>query len=251
MDYKEQFIKEIKNLQPSKTDSTEWWDDIRNDIIAHVQNNDVDTWWDWIKGGMWSGPFGYNSLRLPPLQASPEWKSRWLPVLYDGLPSSVHLQGASSTAIGHAARLLRFEQITKSRIENYDFIFEYGAGYGSLARIITQLGFKGEYVIHDLPELMALQRMYLGERNIPVTYTDNHVIVPPRGKLSLIISLHAADESKMSKCTEFANCVRYYDAMFVTSGNNPKLWENATSLPVLTEPIPGPSGNYYIVSPKR
>lgn len=40
-------------------------------------------------------------------------------------------------------------------------IVEIGAGYGALCRLVHALGFRGRYVIYDLPEMAELQRRYL------------------------------------------------------------------------------------------
>jgi hypothetical protein len=42
-----------------------------------------------------------------------------------------------------------------------DVILEVGAGYGELCRLIHALGWKGKYIIHDLPSQERLQRWYL------------------------------------------------------------------------------------------
>jgi len=42
-----------------------------------------------------------------------------------------------------------------------EIILEVGAGYGELCRLIHALGWKGKYIIHDLPSQERLQRWYL------------------------------------------------------------------------------------------
>jgi hypothetical protein len=42
-----------------------------------------------------------------------------------------------------------------------DVILEVGAGYGELCRLIHALGWKGKYIIHDLPSQERLQKWYL------------------------------------------------------------------------------------------
>lgn len=42
-----------------------------------------------------------------------------------------------------------------------EVILEVGAGYGELCRLIHALGWKGKYIIHDLPSQERLQRWYL------------------------------------------------------------------------------------------
>jgi hypothetical protein len=47
-------------------------------------------------------------------------------------------------------------------------IVEFGGGYGSLCRIVHKLGFKGKYIVFDLPEFVALQKFYLGSLAMPL-----------------------------------------------------------------------------------
>jgi hypothetical protein len=254
-DFFREFADAIRALPPPDPGSgaTEWWAGICSDIRRNALAGNRE-WWEWEgiqKGGIWPGPVGYCAQRLPCLMADPEWTTRWLPALPDGLPSSIALPGCSSAAIGHAARLLRFEQATGSRIAGYDFVFEFGGGYGSLARIAFALGFKGKYLVHDLPELAALQRMCLGERGLSVDHTDNPMPRPPSGARSLAVSMHSADETEWTKTLAFANGLRQYSAMLVTSGCNPHLWVRSAPGKPLMENLPGPPGNYYIISPSK
>ena len=45
-------------------------------------------------------------------------------------------------------------------------IVEFGGGYGSMARLLFRLGFKGQYIIFDLPEFSYLQEYYLNAASI-------------------------------------------------------------------------------------
>jgi hypothetical protein len=47
-------------------------------------------------------------------------------------------------------------------------IVDFGAGYGGLARTAERLGFRGRYVLFDLPAQTALQRFYLESLGLPV-----------------------------------------------------------------------------------
>jgi hypothetical protein len=47
-------------------------------------------------------------------------------------------------------------------------VFEFGGGYGSLCRLFFRLGFRGRYVIFDLPHFSALQQYFLSSIEIPI-----------------------------------------------------------------------------------
>jgi len=51
-------------------------------------------------------------------------------------------------------------------VNHLDSIFEFGGGIGSMCRLIKQLGFKGKYIIYDFPEIIEIQKFYLGECNL-------------------------------------------------------------------------------------
>jgi hypothetical protein len=83
-------------------------------------------------------------------------------------PASRWQKTSSDNLIHHVYALSRFEAATGVPIDSLSTIVEFGGGYGSLARAIFKLGFKGRYVIFDLPEFSALQQFYLGLLGLPV-----------------------------------------------------------------------------------
>lgn len=70
---------------------------------------------------------------------------------------------AAANRIHQAYHLCRFETETAKTVHDFEFILEFGGGYGELRRIVGKLGFPGCYVIFDLPAQIALQRYYLAE----------------------------------------------------------------------------------------
>ena len=78
-----------------------------------------------------------------------------------GAPESKLLEGTSGNIIHQAHHLKVWEHLAGKKIEELNHIVEIGGGYGTLARVISDLGFMGTYVIFDLPELSALQEYYL------------------------------------------------------------------------------------------
>ena len=76
------------------------------------------------------------------------------------MPSHIHPR-TSGTLIHHAYHLHRFETATGRSIADSAEIVEFGGGYGSMARLVARLGFRGRYHIYDLLEFSALQMFYL------------------------------------------------------------------------------------------
>jgi hypothetical protein len=104
-------------------------------------------------------------IELAALQARADWESRWRraireceagrPFRYAGWPES------SEPLIQTAYTLARLETLAGRPVDAWDDVIEFGGGFGSLCRLARQLGFRGRYVIFDLPPFTLLQRYFL------------------------------------------------------------------------------------------
>jgi hypothetical protein len=104
------------------------------------------------------------------LQALPDWDSRWKsaireceagrPFRYEGHPES------SEPLIQTAYALSQLESLAGRPVEEWDSVIEFGGGFGSLCRLMHRLGFRGRYVIFDLPPFTLLQRYFLRSAGI-------------------------------------------------------------------------------------
>jgi hypothetical protein len=109
-------------------------------------------------------------LELTALQALPDWDSRWKPALreseagrpfrYDGFPDS------SEPLIQTGYALSQLEALAGRPVAEWDAVIEFGGGFGSLCRLMHRLGFRGRYVIFDLPPFTLLQRYFLRSAGI-------------------------------------------------------------------------------------
>ena len=73
-----------------------------------------------------------------------------------------------AATIVHAFHLLQLHNATRLNFDQLKLVIEFGGGYGSMCRLFRQLGFKGAYVIYDLPEFSYLQEFYLQGLGLPV-----------------------------------------------------------------------------------
>ena len=55
-------------------------------------------------------------------------------------------------------------------IDNDEIIFEFGAGTGQMADVLSDLNFKGRHIIYDLPLMTVLQKQFIDKRGIKNTY---------------------------------------------------------------------------------
>lgn len=130
--------------------------------------------WNAIKDTMCVGNYMFIVKELKYLKSLPDWETRWKKVLLEdkiGQPTPFFLYPKSSgNIIHHAYVLAMFENMTKKKIKDLKFIFDFGAGYGSVCRLAYRLGFKGKYLMYDIPVFSQIQTFYLenlGKKVLP------------------------------------------------------------------------------------
>jgi hypothetical protein len=113
----------------------------------------------------------YVDMELDHLQSHPMYGSLWRSGLREtrvGSPIPYwRLPWTSGNSIHQTYHLCRFSEATRATLENIRFAFEFGGGYGNFCRLLFALGFKGQYVIFDLPHFSALQCFYLDAVGLP------------------------------------------------------------------------------------
>lgn len=104
------------------------------------------------------------------LRRTPDWHSVWKPALrhpqLGGPPPFPLMLSTNAMAIEHAFHLFQFHAQQGTYLHEADCIIEFGGGFGSMCRLARALGFRGRYIIFDLPHVLALQRYYLGLHGI-------------------------------------------------------------------------------------
>lgn len=81
-----------------------------------------------------------------------------------GKPTRLAANANTSGNMTHQAYILKqWEDAAGEHVENLKSVFEFGGGYGAMAKVCNQLGFTGPHVIHDLPEFLLLQQFYLSQ----------------------------------------------------------------------------------------
>jgi hypothetical protein len=133
--------------------------------------------WDVVTGSMFVGNRPYIDVEHHYLMSRPEWKNIWEGVIHEdpaGDPKPYKgYRRSSGNRIHQTYHLCRFEEETGLPVNRFPMIVEFGGGYGSMCRLAHKLGFKGLYVIYDLPEFVALQKFYLGLLGLPLIETDD------------------------------------------------------------------------------
>lgn len=126
---------------------------------------------------------------------------------YIGLPTLTNFgYMTSANRCHHASHLAHYAQEQKKYFWDCASIVEWGGGYGNMARIIRKMNPSLTYIIIDLPELLALQYVYLssieGAGNVQVVQPGSGMSIVP-GKLNLLTSRTAASMGNDLKCDGF------------------------------------------------
>jgi len=107
------------------------------------------------------------------LRADVQWETRWKKLTRKAPGTSPHSysrdSGASPNTVQHTYMLMRYERAAGTRLaDDIDVIIEFGGAHGNFCRMLYDDGFRGSYVILDLPHIREFQRAYLQLCGIPV-----------------------------------------------------------------------------------
>lgn len=132
--------------------------------------------WDIIRNTMFVGYSNYAYIELKYLKSKYEWKKLWRNAIKEssvGHPiPCIFYPFSSCNLIHHAYHIAKFEEKIKCKVKDVDFIFEFGGGYGSMCRLCYNLGFRGRYLIFDLPQFSILQEYYLKSLGFKIKSLD-------------------------------------------------------------------------------
>jgi len=150
------------------------------------------------------------------------------PILYefsvvrDFLPvSSLDFSRVEYNNLIHQAyHLYQWQQATGQRIDQLSTIVEFGGGYGAMCLLSHRLGFKGRYVIYDLPEFSLLQEWYLSQHGIKPEWNPKR---KPKD-VDLFMALYSLSEVEPSKRPELLIEAGSY--LFLYSGQ----WEGCDNV---------------------
>ncbi len=186
--------------------------------------------WDVVTGSMFVGNRPFIDNELGYLMSRPDWKQVWQDILEedfagDPKPCKGYRQ-SSGNRIHQSYHLARFEQETGLSINRFPLIVELGGGYGSLCRLIHKLGFKGQYIIFDLPEFVALQKFYLGSLAMPLIEARD-VVSGRRGILC------TSDLSVLGSVTPQEAQAGLFIATWSLSETDPAFRDQITTLPAV------------------
>lgn len=178
--------------------------------------------WDIIRKTMFIGNaiFTIREFFYLRLNNWSKWKKAIVEKKYVYTEPHILYPKSSGNLIHYAYHLAKFEHTTGKNIKNYDFIFEYGGGYGGMCLLIHNLGFKGKYIIYDFPILCALQNYFLkmnqASKDVFLLHDTNKVKrkIPKRGK-KLFIATWSLSESPFEIRKTIYPMIRGFDAFLI------------------------------------
>jgi len=140
----------------------------------------------------------------------------------DTFKKYLHDKSTSGSHIHAGYHLAQFEKYCNKKIEDMDVILEVGCGYGAMAKVCFQAGFKGTYILLDLPVMSKIQKHYLREYESNCHFVNELIRIPSAEIYnSLFISTWAASEMPvnyrdeiMDRSLEYSNILLAYQCFF-------------------------------------
>lgn len=125
---------------------------------------------------------------------------------YIGKPSLTNSRfRTSANRAHHAAHLARYTQVIGAPFWGAEHVVEWGGGYGNMARLVRRMSPGITYTIIDLPELLALQYVYLtaveGKNPHVVAAADPFQLRP--GRVNLVSSARVTASEPAIQCDAF------------------------------------------------
>lgn len=198
----DQFRERMTQLPEPITDKKPpYWEAWRLDLWRRAQTQDPARFWEWpcvyhtMLVNHWYNPVKYeystlitrllDACRVPHAGPVDNFKVETFSP-YDPFQNN----GLSKNLIHQAYHVNQWEQTTGRKIDTLDTIVEFGGGYGAMALLCHRLGFKGKYIIYDLPEFALLQEYYLSQFGINAEWNPKR---RPKG-VDLFMALYSISE---------------------------------------------------------
>jgi len=161
----------IKLIQTDK--ETNKWFSYRQKFLDDLKNNDLTnfTKWEGSVGAFVIAENAGSEEHFKELDLN-KWEHALKETTTGNIDRASFYPDSSVNMIRYAGHLATFEKRYNKKIEDMETIVEFGGGYGGMCRLVKRLGFKGEYIIYDLPELLLLQKYYLTKEGL----MDNTII---------------------------------------------------------------------------
>ena len=160
-------IRNIEIIPNNESDANNDWIKHSNSMIHNALHGDSSFFLRWpsVRDTMNVTNSKFVLYELRYLKKMHSWKSFWINIILEpwigGQIPFMFYPKSSGNSIHLAYVISQFMEKTNKSFKDFNFIFEFGGGYGNLCRLIHRLGFSGKYVMHDFPIVSAFQKYYL------------------------------------------------------------------------------------------
>lgn len=198
------------------------WDNYRRSLRQHLETDVLSNFLQWstIQATMFVGNAPYIEREYDCLLGCDkhyQWE-RAIKESWAGNPTPFN-HFTSGNLIHQAYHLKQWLDRTQQKLSEMVTIVEVGAGYGAMALIARRLGFAGQYVIFDLPELVTIQQYYLGRNGIMAIWAEPLANGLATASLScdLFIALHSLGEMPIPERERLLSQVAAKEYLFASS----------------------------------
>jgi hypothetical protein len=231
-----------------KSKSTKMWADFLDELKSLILNDNIENFKDWgpIRQTMNAGnpSFGFSKDHLNLLKNHEDWNN------FEKILKTEY----TTNAVNHLFYLTKLQQF--KLIKDFDTIFEFGAGFGNMCRIINSLGFDGTYKIFDFPELLTIQKYYLEKNTVRFSQEIKFLSNLDKENFnenSLFISTHALEESPPEVIQQVLKKIENFSSYLFACSGGKDVFENFIKercKKILFEDFPTLKGHYIIVGVK-
>jgi len=143
------------------------WSNNLNELKINISKKNILKFlrWDVIKRTMFVDNSTYVQIEYQSVLNNFIYKDYWFQGIKEnkiGYPYlRTELANTSGNLIHHLYHLTEYYNFSNKKPNDFEVIFEFGGGYGSMCRLIHNLNFQGKYIIFDFPHFIALQKFYL------------------------------------------------------------------------------------------
>jgi len=186
---------ELKGLANNKALATDFWAKKREELYNVVAIKDPRNFTNWPV--MYPMFFNPDPLELKSLQNENNWDFIKKLIIEDKIGNPVSYKDfpkSSGNLIHHTYSLVEYMKQSGNDPKTMNIIIEFGGGYGSFCRLLYKSGFRGTYIIYDLPEYSAFQDYFLSSLSMDLKIVRNEIINEP-GTVCLISDVKLIENS--------------------------------------------------------
>jgi hypothetical protein len=218
-----------------------FWNSLRDGIRNHLKNENISNFQNWseIQSTMIAG---IQNVEYEYLIAEERWKL-WKDKIKETTlkPNSHSVCSESSTNnLHHAYSLQILMENIGYKLNEFDDVVEFGGGYGNVCRLFKIWGHNKPYYLYDIPELIQIQKYYLGKNDIitNIYYKSDQDIINTIEGNSLFIGMWSISEVPMAERAQLLENLKFFECrnIFLALGGqfqseNNTNWFNTVIIP--------------------